>query len=102
MRAEVERAYQDGGLAAVVGAGPEEEEERSEPLLTVDEIVERTTNPRAGQSLTSMMIIQNKDQALERLRSGRAEITVGFGGLDGWRCPEIAASTVCRCVGRVG
>jgi hypothetical protein len=75
MRAEVERAYQAGGLAAVVGAGPEEEEDTAAPLLTVDEIVERTTNPRAGQSLTSMMIIQNKDQALERLRSGREDIT---------------------------
>lgn len=71
MRAEVERAYQGGGLAAATA----QEEETPEPLLTVDEIVERTTNPGAGQSLTSMMIIQNKDQAMERLRSGRANIT---------------------------
>ena len=69
MRAEAERAYQGGGLAAVV-----EEEETTAPALTVDEIVERTTNPGAGVSL-STMIIQNKQQAMDRLRQGREQIT---------------------------
>lgn len=71
MRAEVERAYQAGGLAAAtVGA---EEEEESTPAVTAQQLVERATNPSAEQSL-SAMIIGNKDQALARLRAGREDI----------------------------
>ena len=70
MRAEVERAYQGGGLAAVAG----EEEETTAPSITVDQIVSRTTDPGPEQSLTSM-IIQNKDQAMARLRAGREQIS---------------------------
>ena len=70
MRAEVERTYQGGGLAAVA----EEEEETTAPSLTVDQIVSRTTGSDVTPSLTSM-IIQNKDQAMARLRAGREEIS---------------------------
>lgn len=70
MRAEAERVYQAGGLAAATA----EEEETTSPALTVDQIVERTTNPGAGVSL-STMIIQNKQQAIDRLREGRENIT---------------------------
>ena len=63
MRAEVEQAYQGGG-----DVGP------PEPALTVDQIVARTTDPGPGQSLQSM-IIQNREQALERLRAGQTKIT---------------------------
>jgi hypothetical protein len=65
MRAEVERAYQGGGDVV----GPAE----PEGVLTVDQIIERTTNPKAGQSLSSM-ILQNKQQAMDRLRAGRDAI----------------------------
>lgn len=64
MRAEVEQAYEEGGDVY----GP------PAPAITVDQIVARTTNPGAGQSLQSM-IIQNREQALERLRAGRDKIT---------------------------
>ena len=70
MRAEVERAYQGGGLAAATA----EEEETTAPTLTVDQIIERTTGSGAQPSITSL-IIQNKEQAMERLRSGRENIT---------------------------
>lgn len=69
MRAEVEQAYQGGGLAAVTGP-PDEEEEA---LLTVDEIVSRTTNPGAGKSLTEL-IVMNQQSAIDRLRQGRTQI----------------------------
>lgn len=69
MRAEVEQAYQGGGLAAVTGPPAEEEE----PLLTVDEIVDRTTNPGAGKSLTQL-IMMNQQSAIDRLRQGRTQI----------------------------
>jgi len=70
MRAEVERAYQAGGLAAATA----EEEETAAPGLTVDQIIERTTGSGPQPSITSM-IIQNKEQAMDRLRSGRENIT---------------------------
>jgi len=70
MRAEVERAYQAGGLAAATA----EEEEVSAPALTVDQVVSRTTGSDITPSLTSM-IIQNKEQAMQRLRAGREQIT---------------------------
>jgi hypothetical protein len=70
MRAEVERAYQGGGLAAATA----EEEEASTPPITVDQIVARTTGSGVQPSITSL-IIQNKDQAMARLRSGREEIS---------------------------
>ena len=65
------RGYQTGGLAAVT----EEEEVMGPegPALDVSEIVERTTNPKAGQSLASM-ILQNKQQAIDRLAQGRTQI----------------------------
>ncbi len=65
MRAEVEQAYQVGGDV--------DDEDGFDPAITVDQIVARTTNPGAGQSLQSM-IIQNRDQALARLRSGQEKI----------------------------
>ena len=61
MRAEVEQAYQDGG-----DVGP--------PDLDIEEeIVERTTHPGAGQGLTQI-ILQGRQDALERLKSGQARI----------------------------
>ncbi len=72
VRSEVERSYQAGGLAAATGGG--EEEETSTPAITVDQIVARTTSSDVTPSLTSM-IIQNKEQALARLRAGREEIS---------------------------
>ncbi len=69
MRAEAERVYQTGGLAAVAV----EEEETSTPAITVDQIVSRTTGSDVTPSLTSM-IIGNKEQALARLRAGREDI----------------------------
>ncbi len=71
MRAEVERAYQVGGLAAAT-VGAEEEEERT-PDFTAAEIVARTTGSDVTPSLTSM-IIGNRDQAISRLRAGREDI----------------------------
>ena len=62
MRSEVEQAYQGGGEV-----GP------PAPALTVDQIVSRTTDPGPTQSLQSM-IIQNRDQALARLRTGQERI----------------------------
>jgi len=59
-----------GGLGAV--AGPPEEEEQ-EPLLTVDEIISRTTHPGAGKSLTEL-IVMNQQSAIDRLRQGRTQI----------------------------
>ena len=65
------KRYQEGGLAAVTDV--EEEMETPEGAIEVDQLVERTTNPAAGQSLTSM-ILQNKQDALDRLRHGRTQI----------------------------
>ena len=73
MRAEVEQAYQGGGDVGGLGAvaGPPNDEE--EPLLTVDEIVSRTTHPGAGKSLTEL-IVMNQQSAIDRLRQGRTQI----------------------------
>ncbi|GAF82867.1 unnamed protein product, partial [marine sediment metagenome] len=65
------RKFEGGGLAAVTDV--EEEMETPEGAIEVDQIVERATNPAAGQSLTSM-ILQNKQDALDRLRHGRTQI----------------------------
>lgn len=61
-----------GGLAAVT----EEEEMVSTPdaALDVSEIVARTTNPEAGQSLSSM-ILNRKQAAIDKLKEGRVQIT---------------------------
>ena len=62
MRTEVEQAYQDGG--DVMGS----------PDFDVSEkIVERTTNPGAGTGLTQI-ILQGRQDALERLKAGQARI----------------------------
>ena len=62
MRAEVEQAYQDGGDVM----GP--------PDFDVsEEIVERTTSPGAGTGLTQI-ILQGRQDALERLKAGQARI----------------------------
>lgn len=70
-RGEMVNRYQEGGLAAVTDV--EEEMDTPEGAIEVDQLVERTTNPAAGQSLTSM-ILQNKQDALDRLRHGRTQI----------------------------
>ncbi len=62
MRAEVEQRFPDGG--EVMGApGPDISEE----------IVERTTNPGAGQTLTGI-ILQGRQDALDRLKAGQDRI----------------------------
>lgn len=62
MRAEVEQAYQDGG------------DVMSPPDFDVsEEIVDRTTNPGAGTGLTQI-ILQGRQDALERLKAGQARI----------------------------
>lgn len=58
MRAEVEQAYQEGGSA---------------DLDISEEIVERTTRPGVGTSLTQM-ILQGRQDALDRLKAGQARI----------------------------
>jgi len=45
----------------------------AEPAITVDQIIERTTDPGPGQSL-QQMIIKNRDDALKRLRAGQDAI----------------------------
>ena len=61
MRAEVEQAYPDGG-------------EVSPPEFDIsEEIVERTTHPGAGQTLTGI-ILQGKQDALDRLKAGQGRI----------------------------
>lgn len=66
MRAEVEQAYPKGGSVM----GPPESEE----AIPVNQLIERATNPTPGMTLTDM-IVQNKQQALDRLRSGQERIT---------------------------
>jgi hypothetical protein len=61
--------FQEGGLAAVMGPPMPEEEES----LTPEEIVQRTTNPGAGQSLTQL-IMNNKQSAIDRLRATRENL----------------------------
>ena len=73
MRAEVEQAYQGGGDVGGLGAVALPPEEEEEPLLTVDEIVDRTTHPGAGKSLTEL-IVMNQQSAIDRLRQGRTQI----------------------------
>ena len=63
MRSEVERAYQGGGDVY----GPPEEPETAIP---VNQLIERVVDPAPGQNLQSM-IIEHRDQALERLRAGQ-------------------------------
>lgn len=63
------RKFQSGGLAEVVGP-PEEEEE----AITSEQLVERATNPAAGQSL-SEMILSNKQGAIDRLRATRENLS---------------------------
>jgi hypothetical protein len=70
-RGGVVKNFKNGGLAAVTDV--EEEMETPEGAIEVDQLVERTTNPAAGQSLTSM-ILQNKQDALDRLKHGRTQI----------------------------
>jgi hypothetical protein len=70
MRAESERAFQTGGLAAVV---EEEEMGPPAPSISPSEIVERTTGGDRSQRLSSM-IIKNKEDALKRLRANRESI----------------------------
>jgi len=56
MRSEVERAYQGGGDV--------------EEAIPVNQLIERVVDPTPGQSLQSM-IMEHRDQALERLRAGQ-------------------------------
>ncbi len=77
MRAEVERAYQGGGLAAATA----EEEDFVGPALPVNEIIARTTGAGPKPSLAEIAagerrqeIIQNRDDALARLRAGQAAV----------------------------
>lgn len=58
MRAEAERTYQEGGDVG---------------FDVSEEIVERTTHPGVGQSLTSI-ILQGKQDALDRLKAGQDRI----------------------------
>ncbi len=60
-----------GGLAAVTDV--EEEVVTPDSALDVSAIVERTTNPGAGQSLSGM-ILQQKQDAMDRLKVGRERI----------------------------
>ena len=62
MRTEVEQAYQDGGDVY----GPPE----PETAIPVNQLIERVVDPKPGQNLQSM-IIEHRDQALERLRAGQ-------------------------------
>jgi hypothetical protein len=63
MRAEAERTYQAGGDVSP-----------PDPDLDIsEEIVERTTHPGAGQTLTSI-ILQGKQDAINRLQAGQQRI----------------------------
>lgn len=65
-------AEPQGALAAVTDV--EEEVVTPDAAIDVTDIVERTTSTGAGQSLTSM-ILQQKQNALDRLAQGRERIT---------------------------
>lgn len=65
MRSEVEQAYQKGG-----GATSSLDLEEAIP---VNRLIERVVDPAPGQNLQSM-IIEHRDQALERLRVGQKEM----------------------------
>ena len=59
-----------GGLAAVT---EEEVMSSPEPSLDVSELVERTTSPEPGQSISSL-IMQHKQENMDMLREGRARM----------------------------
>lgn len=61
----------NGALEQAATLGPPEEEEQA---ITSDQLVERVTNPAAGQSL-SAMILQNKQGAIDRLRATRENLS---------------------------
>lgn len=65
MRSEVEQAYQKGGGAT----GSLDLEE----AIPVNQLIERVVDPAPGRNLPSM-IIEHRDQALERLRVGQSEM----------------------------
>jgi len=65
-------AEPQGGLAAVTDV--EEQVDTPDAAIDVADIVERTTNPAAGQSLSSM-ILDQKQNALDRLAVGRERIS---------------------------
>jgi hypothetical protein len=69
-RGGVVKNFQSGGLAEVALPPPEEEEQ----AITSEQLVERATNPAAGQSL-SEMILMNKQGAIERLRATRENLS---------------------------
>jgi len=74
MRGRTVKRYQEGGLAAVGMPMVEEEEEyMGPPAVTPTQIIERTTNPGAGKSLTEM-IMANKQSAIDRLRATRENL----------------------------
>ncbi len=60
----------NGALAQASTLMPPEEEQ----AITSEQLVERTTNPAAGQSLSSM-ILQNKQGAIDRLRATRESLS---------------------------
>ena len=60
-----------GGLAAVTDI--EEEEVITPDSIDVGELVSRTTDPKPGQSITSM-ILQHKQESMDLLRDGRSRI----------------------------
>lgn len=61
----------NGALEAATTLGPPEEEEQA---ITSEQLVERATNPAAGQSL-SEMILMNKQGAIDRLRATRENLS---------------------------
>lgn len=60
----------NGALEAASTLAPPEEEE----AITSEQLVERTTNPAAGQTLPDM-IMQNKQSAIDRLRATRENLS---------------------------
>ncbi len=74
---EPPRGFAKGGAVKKYQAGgdvvAEEEEVAPAPAVDPQEIVERTTDPREGQSLTSM-ILMNRQSAIDRLRATRQNL----------------------------
>ena len=66
-RGGVVKKFQNGGLAEATTLGPPEEEEQD---ITSEQLVERTTNPAAEQSLSEMNLIKKQGE-IERLRTTR-------------------------------
>lgn len=62
-RGGVVKRFQNGGLV----------EEDEETAIPVNQLIERVVDPTPGQNLPKM-IIEHRDQALERLRSGQGEM----------------------------